>query len=289
VVSVDDRDRDRFGYMGVPALQVRDPIEAPPFLTETVRPIRRTAFYFRLVAGNMNVITDSQRTAAKAAAIAFPISLGALAYANFGIRGALFATDDWAEKMRLFAASESAFRFSVVFDVVYCVGFIVLLTALYVVLSPVNRYLALVASASKFVYVATSILMALNFLTAVRLGSDPAYIQSPGSESVQALLKLNSAASWDQYYVGLVFWSLSSTLFAWLWLRSLYIPRGLALVGVVASAWCLFCALAYIANPAFSNVVNLWLFDMPMALFYISLSVWLLFRGLRGTASPVHE
>lgn len=231
--------------------------------------------------GRVNVVTDSQRSAARVAAVAFPISLACLAYANFGIRGALFATDDWAEKTRLIAAAESAFRFSVVFDVVYCIGFVVLLTALYVVLSPINRYVALLASVSKLLYVVTAVLMSLSFLTAVRLGSDATYLQSLGAESIQASLKLNSSASWDQYYVGLVFWALSSTLFGWLWLKSRYIPAPLALFGVVSSAWCVACAIAYIANPAFSNVVNLWLFDMPMALFYIALSAWLLIKGLR--------
>ena len=99
------------------------------------------------------------------------------------------------------------------------------------------------------------------------------------------MITLNTAASWDQYYVGLVFWALSSTVFGWLWLKSRYIPAGLALFGLLSSAWCLFCAVAYIVNPAFSNVVNVWLFDMPMALFYIALSGWLLFKGLRGASS----
>jgi hypothetical protein len=234
----------------------------------------------------MNVVNDSQRTAAKVAAVAFPISMGFLAYANFGLRAPLFASDDWAEKARLIAATEQLFRFSVVFDLVYCIGFVVLLTALYVVLSPVNRSLALLASVSKLVYVVTAVLMSLNFLTAVRLGSDPAYLQSLGPESIQALLKLNSSSSWDQYYVGLVFWALSSTVFGWLWLESRYIPAALAVFGVVSSAWCLLCAVAYIASPAFANVVNVWLFDTPMALFYITLSFWLLFKGLRGVIEP---
>lgn len=101
------------------------------------------------------------------------------------------------------------------------------------------------------------------------------------------MVGLNSASAWDQYYVGLVFWALSSTLFGWLWLRSRYIPTALAIFGVVSSAWCLFCSVAYIASPSFSNVVNVWLFDMPMALFYIALSFWLLFKGLRDIPVPV--
>lgn len=77
---------------------------------------------------------------------------------------------------------------------------------------------------------------------------------------------------------------MSSTVFGWLWLKSGYIPGALALFGLVASAWCVFCTVAYIINPAFSSVVNVWLFDMPMALFYLALSFWLLLKGLRGAA-----
>jgi hypothetical protein len=61
----------------------------------------------------------------------------------------------------------------------------------------------------------------------------------------------------------------------------------LALFGLVTSVWCLFCTVAYVVKPAFANVVNVWFFDTPMALFYIVLSGWLLFRGLRGAEPPV--
>lgn len=54
--------------------------------------------------------------------------------------------------MRIIAAAGDLFRLSVILDLVYATGFLVLLTALYVVLSPVNRYLALRASISKLVY-----------------------------------------------------------------------------------------------------------------------------------------
>ena len=70
-------------------------------------------------------------------------------------------------------------------------------------------------------------------------------------------------------------------MFGWLWLKSRYIPAALALFGVAASAWCAFCTMAYIISPTFENVVNLWWFDLPMAVFYLILSIWLLVRGLR--------
>lgn len=232
-------------------------------------------------------VSDAQRAAAKVAALAFPISLFFVAYATFGLRGDLVVRGDVAETVRRIAAAAAVFRLSVVFDVVYAAGLVVLLTALYVVLSPVNRSLALVASVSKFVYAATAILIALSGLTLLRLASDPVYVQGLGPGALHALVALTSAGAWDRYYVGLVFWSLSSTLFAWLWLKSRYVPAALALFGLISSGWSLLCAVGHLLSPAFPSFANVWLYDMPMALFYLALSFWLLLKGLRGAAPAV--
>ena len=226
------------------------------------------------------VIDGSQRTAARVAALAYLISVALVVFANFGMRGHLFVSGDMAETVRRIAAAESLFRLSVAFDLVYCTGVVVLLTALYVVLSPVNRYLALLAMLWKLVYAVTAVLMALSFLSIVRLATDAPYRQALGAEPLQALVRLHSSATWEQYYVGLAFWALSSTVLAWLWLKSGYIPAALAVFGLVSSAWCALCTFAYIINPAFAHVVNLWWFDSPMAVFDIILSFWILFRGL---------
>ena len=82
---------------------------------------------------------------------------------------------------------------------------------------------------------------------------------------------------------------MSSTVFGWLWLKSRYIPSALAVFGIASAVWCAFCTFAYIINPAFARVVNLWWFDTPLALFDITLSVWLLLRGLRGSATAESE
>jgi len=225
-------------------------------------------------------IDDAQRSAAKIAAIAYPVALGLVATANFGLRGDLTVDGDAAETARRIAAAVGEFRLSVVFDLLYAAGLVVLLAALYVVLRPVNRYLALLAAVLKLIYAATAVLVALSSLSILRLASDPAYAQGLGPDALHALVGLHSSIAWDQYYAGLTFWALSSCVFAWLWLKSRYIPAPLAAFGLLASAWCAFCAVAYIANPGFANVVNVWVFDMPMALFYLALSGWLLFRGL---------
>ncbi|PYL77843.1 MAG: hypothetical protein DMF26_02500, partial [Verrucomicrobia bacterium] len=57
--------------------------------------------------------------------------------------------------------------------------------------------------------------------------------------------------------------------------------KGLSIFGVIASAWCVLCAIVYLIFPDFNKVVNDYIFDSPMALFEFILSFWLLFRGLR--------
>jgi hypothetical protein len=155
----------------------------------------------------------------------------------------------------------------------------VLLSALYVVLKPVNRGLALLAAAWRLAYAATWALMALNFFSALRLLGGTGYAGALGPDGIQALARFY-LSGFDQYYVGLLFYGLASTACSWLWLKSYYVPRALAAFGLVGSAWCVACTLLFYVFPTFPTVVNLWWFDTPMALFELALGVWLLLNGL---------
>jgi hypothetical protein len=86
--------------------------------------------------------------------------------------------------------------------------------------------------------------------------------------------------AWDTYYVGLLFWALSSAVASYLWFRSNYVPHALAVFGVMSSAWCAACTLVFYVFPDFANVVNLWWFDSPLVVFELALSLWLLLKGL---------
>ena len=241
------------------------------------------------MAERLNVIDATQQTAAKVAGLAYLIPVAFVVSANFGMRDRLMVSGDTAETVRRIAAAVPLFRLSVAFDVVYCVGVVVLLSALYVVLRPVNRYLAVLATLLKLMYAVTAMLMVLSWLTIARLVTNPAYAQAVGADHLQALVKLNTSATMDEYYVGLAFWAVSATAIGWLWLKSGYIPKALALFGLVSAAWCALCAFAFIISPAFSHIVNLWWFDTPLAIFDIVLSFWLLFKGLRGTVVPAES
>jgi hypothetical protein len=229
----------------------------------------------------ISTLDKSQRTAAKVAGITCLFAMAIVVFANFGIHERLIVAGNAADTARNILAHETMFRINIACFLVYSIGLVVLLTALYVILKPVNRTLALLSAFLRLVYAFTWIVIALNLFEALRLASGAEYLKVFELDRLQALSRLSQAKSFDVYYVGLLFYSLASTACGYLWFKSNYIPRALGAFGVISSAWCVACTFAFIIFPNFAKTVNLWWFDSPMAVFEMALSFWLLFKGLR--------
>jgi hypothetical protein len=231
-----------------------------------------------------NMIDNSQRTAAKVAGIAGILAFALVVFGNYMLLEPLLVPRNAVDTARNILAHQTQFRFALSCFITYDIGGIVLLTALYVILAPVNRGLALTGALFRLAFVMLWLVAPLNSLGALRLLNDTSYLQIFEPERLQALARAQIAASFDDYYVGLPFFGLAATICAWLWFKSNYIPRGLAVFGVIASAWCVLCAFIFLIFPMFNKIVNDYIFDSPMALFELILSFWLLFKGLKPVA-----
>jgi hypothetical protein len=226
-------------------------------------------------------IDESQRTAAKVAGFTCLFTMAIVVFANFGIHARLIVAGNAAETARNILAHERLFRIGIACDLIYCAGLVVLLTALYVILKPVDRGLALLGAFCRLAYALMWVVLALNLFHVLRLLGGADYLRGFEAERLQALVRLSLRANFDTYYVGLLFYALASTVCSYLWFKSNYIPKALAAWGVISSAWCAACTFAFIIFPNFDKTVNLWWFDSPMAIFEIATSFWLLFKGLR--------
>src|SRR6266498_4730767 len=235
----------------------------------------------------ISTIDESQRRAARAAGLAYVFSTAAVLSVQFGIRSRLIVAGQAAETARNIAAHERLFRTYIAGDLLYFVGVVVLLTALYVILKAVNQNLALLAAYSRLVYALVWVHMTVNDFAALRLVSGADYLKAFGADRLQALMRLY-LAGFDAYYVALLFYGLGATACGYLWFKSHYIPRALAAGGAISAGWCAACTFAFLIFPGFANVVNLWWFDSPMAVLELATSFWLLFKGLRpsGIAGP---
>ena len=227
-------------------------------------------------------IDNSQRVAARIAGWSGLLTFAIVVFGNYVLLNPLFVAGDAAATAQNIVAHQTQLRVTVVCFLTYSLGVVVLLSALYIILKPVNRGLALAGALFRLVFAFLWLLSPLNLLSALRLLSNAKYLQVFENDRLQALARSILGAGFDDYYLGLPFFGLAATLCAWLWLKSGYIPRGLSIFGVIASAWCVFCAFVYLIFPTFNKIVNDYIFDTPMALFELTVSVWLLVKGLRS-------
>jgi hypothetical protein len=236
----------------------------------------------------IKTIDESQRKAARVAGFTFLFGMAIVIVANYGINFQLLVPGNAVDTARNIMAHETLFRINIACNLIYVVNVVVQLAALYVVLKPVNRNLALMAVFCRLVFALMWGVTALDSLGALRLLGNAAYLPVFQADQLQTLARLHLAASYDAYYVGLPFWGLASTVCSYLWFKSRYIPRALAAFGVLSSAWCVTCAFAFIVFPRFEATVNAYWFDVPMTLFEMVLGLWLLFKGLSpsGLAGP---
>ena len=229
-----------------------------------------------------STIDNSQRTAAKVAGIAGLLAFALVVFGNYVLLEPLIVPRNAADTARNILAHQTQFRLALTCFIAYGAGAVVLLSALYIILAPINRGLALVGALFRLVFALLWLIAPINSLGALRLLGDANYLQVFEAERLQALARLQIAASFDDYYVGLPFFGLAATVCAWLWLKSNYIPKGLSIFGVIASAWCVLCAFIYLIFPMFNKIVNDYIFDSPMAIFELIVSFWLLFKGLKA-------
>jgi hypothetical protein len=229
----------------------------------------------------VNSIDPSQRKAAIIAGFTFLFAITIVIFSNFSINFRFIVPDEAAVTARNILANQILFRINVVGNLIYLITVIVMFTSLYIILKPVSKNFALAAAFFRLIYSLMWGIMALNTFSALRLLGDASYLPVFEVDQLQTMARLHLSSSWDAYYLGLPFWGLASLICSYLWLRSWYIPKVLAVFGIISSLWCVICAFIFIIFPNFEETVNLWFFDMPLVIFEITLGFWLLFKGLR--------
>jgi len=226
-------------------------------------------------------VDESQRKAAKVAGILYLFTIVTANLTEFYVRRQLMVHGDALQTSRNIAAHGQLFRLGIASDLLMFAGHIALAVALYVILKPVNRNLALVAMFWWLVECSVA---------AATLGIDFAAVHSlTGSnrlpalstEQLQVLARLLISLDAGGNRVAALFFGLGSTLFCCLWFKSRYIPRLLAGWGILASLVPTFIPLSTIV---FASLADLPLrrarSGIPIAIFEVIVGVWLLVKGI---------
>jgi hypothetical protein len=228
------------------------------------------------------MIERAQRSAAKIFAVTYLLSMAILMMVFSRFYAPYLVWENGEETARHFVHHEEAIRIYLAGAFVHGVGMIVLLTALYVLLRPVNRGMALCAAFSRVIYAVFWFIFILDMLGALRFLVGAGALRGFGPEGLAALAGAQLDAGRDAYYIGLAFNGLGSALFAWVLLQSRYVPRVLALWGVLSAVYEGFCGFAYLLYPRFGVMHSANWYELPPMTFDLLLCFWLLFRRLKS-------
>jgi hypothetical protein len=104
---------------------------------------------------------------------------------------------------------------------------------------------------------------------------------------LQALARLSIGSYNAGLGVAFVYLGLGSAVFGYLWLKSSYVPRPLAALGLFAPFLLMAGSLTFILFPRLWGAIFPW-YMMPLFVFEVGMALWLLIKGLPAAdAAPV--
>lgn len=221
-----------------------------------------------------------QHTAARVAGVFYLLMMVTGVSAEFYFRARLNLTGDVVHNAANFAVSERLFRIGTITDLITFAGDVVLVLALYIVLKPINKNLALLALCWRLIECAINAVIMLNDFIALHLMSGVDYLRVFNARQLQALARFFIVTQGEGFLIGFVFFGLGSAVFSYLWLKSRYIPRLLAAWGIFSGAVVGVATLFVMVFPDWADTVSP-LYFMPVFIFELTIGFWLIFKGIR--------
>ena len=204
-------------------------------------------------------------------------------YFDAFVRSSLIVSGDAAKTASNILASEGLFRTSIVFELITAAGDIALVIALYVLLEPVNRGLALLAAFWRLAESVVFIVVALISLVTLLFLGNAAHLHAFTPEQRQSLARVAISGRVAGFNIGLGFLGLGGSLFAYLLFKSRYVPRAFGALGMCAYVVMLAGCVAIIVFPGAGRFVvpGAW---APAFAFEVGCGLWFLIKGI--TVAP---
>jgi hypothetical protein len=222
----------------------------------------------------------SQIKAARLAGLLYLVAMATGLFAEFYVRfpSTLVVTGDAATTARNIVANERLYRIGIANNIFTFAIDVVLVWALYLLLRPVNRNLALLAVFFRLVETTIACVAIINSYVAMQFISDADHLKAFDSNQIQALSVLHDTYALS-FNVVAIFLGLGSTIFNYLLYKSRYIPRALAVWGIFSSVLLLISQFTIIIFPEMEKTIIPACYG-PIALDEIALGFWLFIKGV---------
>jgi hypothetical protein len=221
----------------------------------------------------------SQSKAARVAGLLYLVAMATGLFAEFYVHfpSALIVIGDAAKTAGNIMANEQLYRIGIVNNITTFGLDVVLIWALYVLLRPVNRNLALLAVFFRLVETTVACVSIIIYFVAMQFVSDADHLKPFDPGQLQALSVMHYTYA-SAFVVVAIFLGLGSTIFNYLLFRSGYIPKALAAWGIFSSLLLVISQFAIVIFPDLEKIIIPACFG-PIVIDEIALGFWLLFKG----------
>jgi Domain of unknown function (DUF4386) len=224
----------------------------------------------------MDETTPSLKSVTRIAGIAYLIQIttSVLGY----LPGQLIVSGDIAQTATNIIASERLFRFGVASNLITYVTVIVLTWALYRLLRPINKNLALLAVLMRMVEVIVLSVGVIDELVTIRLLTSAVYQNTFEASQLPIFARLAMVSYGSSFSVGFIFLGIGSAVFSYVLLKSNYIPKALAWWGIFSS---LLIGLGTFVIILFPELRMIFPYGYgPMGIYEVGLGLWLVIKGI---------
>ena len=204
--------------------------------------------------------------------------------ANFFVLESLIVQEDAATTANNIMANELLFRSGIACFMVLVILDVLVAWALYILLKPVNKNLAMLAAWFRLVFAAILGVALHNLLSVLQLLSGADYLTVFETEQLQAQAMLFLNAFNNTWLIGLTVFGLHLFVLGYLVFKSGYIPRIIGILLVVSSLGYITDSFANFLLPNYANYEPIFLLivAVPAIIAELSLTLWLLLKGINS-------
>jgi hypothetical protein len=224
-----------------------------------------------------SIADSSQRKAARVAGLAYVLIIVFAMLDLIFIESKLIVSGNDAVTVTNIIANELLFRISVANDIIMYVLVVILSLALYVILKTVNKNLALSALFLRFGegIIGGVVILLSGLIPLLLLNRETVF----NTEQLQSLVGLFLDVSTVGLHIVMIFMGLGGIIFCYLFLKAKYVPRILAVWGIITYLTMLILSFAGILLPNIPEMITSALYA-PGGLFEVIFGLWLLFKGV---------
>ena len=188
-------------------------------------------------------------------------------------------TGDFMQRVQRVVASEHLYRGALVSMAIGWVMIVLLAFALYVTLEPVNKRLAQIALYMELGQASVGAVTVMFSFATLRLYTDAQLLSAFQGSHLQSLVSVSQSIGGSGFQLSMMFLSVGSTIFFYLFYKSRFFPKTLAAWGVFASVVMGMVSMAILVFPEHTRT---FLYGWgPMGIAEVGTALWLTIAGIR--------